>query len=65
MSKAANKKQGKEKSKPTEKLKLNKQTIRDLDSGENVKGGGQTQTCNSGLKCRYCGDYDPFKTTGC
>jgi hypothetical protein len=47
MTKAANKEQGKEKSKPARKLKLNKKTIRDLDSGGEVKGGGQSQTCNS------------------
>jgi hypothetical protein len=63
MTKAANKKQGKEKTKPTKKLKLNKQTVRDLDSAGEVKGGGQTQTCNSGQMYRCCANY--FKTGGC
>ena len=62
MTKAANKKQDKEKSKKTGKLKLNKKTIRDLDSGGEVKGGGQTQTCNSGQMYRCCGN---FKTGAC
>jgi hypothetical protein len=47
MTKAANKKQGKGKNKTARKLKVNKQTIRDLDSTGDVKGGGQSQTCNS------------------
>jgi hypothetical protein len=48
MTKATNKKQGKGKNKTARKLKVNKQTIRDLDSSGEVKGGGQSQTCNSG-----------------
>ena len=52
MTKTANKKQGKEKSKPARKLKLNKNKIRDLDFAGEVKGGGQSQTCNSGLRCQ-------------
>jgi len=64
MTKAANKKQGKDKSKPVRKLKLNKKTIRDLDSAEQVKGGGQTQTCNSALRCRGCFN-DATNTCGC
>jgi trimeric autotransporter adhesin len=51
MTKAANKKQVKEKGKPARKLKLNKKTILDLDSAGEMKGGGQSQTCNTGLRC--------------
>jgi len=55
MTKAANKKQGKDKSKPVRKLKLNKKTIRDLDPAGDVKGG---QTL-------YCGPYRKAPTKDC
>jgi hypothetical protein len=52
MTKTASKRQGKGKNKTTRKLKVNKQTIRDLDAAGEVIGGGQSQTCNSGLRCQ-------------
>jgi hypothetical protein len=57
MTRAASKKQGKEKSKPAKKLKLNKKTIRDLDSAGEVKGGSQGSTY------RVCAPL--FATGGC